>query len=236
MDRGIFVAVSGAVLQEKRLEILTDNLANINTAGFKKQKPVFEDAMPNAWGIRTFARSKGVATDMSQGMTEKTDRKLDVAIKGEGFFVVDTPNGPRYTRDGNFSMGTDGTLITKDGYAVRGVKGVIKLGTSDVTIDAEGNVKEKGITIDRLKLVSFNRLDGLKREGGFFAPADLTVKETNVSANTQVEQGYIEVSNVNAVRAMTTMIEAMRSYETAAKMIQTMDEMTKKAIDDVGRV
>lgn len=236
MDRGIFVALSGAVLQERRLEILTDNLANINTAGFKKQKPLFEDAMPNPSGTRTFARSNGVTTDMSQGMTEKTERKLDLAIKGEGFFVVQTPNGPRYTRDGSFSMGTDGTLVTREGYAVKGEKGVIKLGTSDVTIDAAGNVQEKGLTLDRLKLVSFNRLDGLRREGSFFAPSDASVKETKVNDNTEVEQGYIEVSNVNAVRAMTTMIEAMRSYETHAKMIQTMDEMTKKAIEDVGRV
>lgn len=236
MDRGIFVALSGAVLQERRLEILTDNLANINTAGFKKQKPVFEDAMPNPWSTRTFAKSNGVTVDMSQGMTEKTDRKLDVAIKGDGFFVVDTANGPRYTRDGNFSMGIDGTLLTREGYAVRGEKGVIKLTTADVTIDATGNVQEKGVTLDRLKLVSFNNISGLRREAGFFVPSDPSVKETKVGANTQVEQGYIETSNVNAVRAMTTMIEAMRSYETHAKMIQTMDEMTKKAIEDVGRV
>jgi len=236
MDRGIFVALSGAVLQERRLEILTDNLANVNTAGFKKQKPVFEDSMPNDWGVRTFAKSNGVSLDMSQGMNEKTDRKLDVAIKGDGFFAVDTPNGTRYTRDGNFSMGIDGTLMTKDGYAVKGDKSVIKLSTADVTIDAIGNIEEKGIKIGKLKVVGFNRLDGLVREGGYFAPADVTVKETVVDANTQLQQGYIEVSNVNAVRAMTTMIEAMRSYETAAKMIQTMDDMTKQAIEEVGRV
>ncbi|MBI5587072.1 MAG: flagellar basal-body rod protein FlgF [Deltaproteobacteria bacterium] len=236
MDRGIFVALSGAVLQERRLEALTDNLANVNTAGFKKQKPVFEDAMPNPWSARTFARSNGVSIDMSQGMTEKTDRKLDVAIKGDGFFVVNTKNGPRYTRDGNFAIGVDGTLLTREGYKVQGESGVIKLTSPDVTIDASGNVQEKGVTIDRLKLVSFNKPEGLTREAGLFVPSDPAVKETRVSDNTQLEQGYIEVSNVNAVKAMTTMIEAMRSYETHAKMIQTMDDMTRKAIEEVGRV
>lgn len=236
MDRGIFVALSGAVLQERRLEILTENLANVNTAGFKKQKPVFEDAMPNPWGTRTFAKSDGVVTDMSQGISEKTDKKLDVAIKGDGFFVVSSPNGPRYTRDGSFKLGTDGTLVTREGYKVLGENGVIKLTSPDVSIDAQGNVQDKGVLLDKLKVVSFNRPEGLLRQGGFFVPADQSVKETAVSENTELEQGYIETSNVNVVRSMTTMIEAMRSYETHAKMIQTMDDMTKKAIDEVGRV
>jgi flagellar basal-body rod protein FlgF len=236
MDRGIFVALSGAVLQERRLEILTENLANVNTAGFKKQKPVFEDSMPNPWGTRTFAKSGGVTTDMSQGITEKTDKKLDVAIKGDGFFVVSSPNGPRYTRDGSFALGADGTLVTREGYKVLGEKGVIKLTSPDVSIDTQGNVQDKGVMLDKLKVVSFNRPEGLLREAGFFVPVDSSVKETAVGENTELEQGYIETSNVNVVRSMTTMIEAMRSYETHAKMIQTMDDMTKKAIDEVGRV
>src|SRR3990172_7791333 len=105
MDRGIFVALSGAILHERRLEVLTDNLANVNTAGFKKQKPVFEDSMPDAYGLRSFSMMKSTVTDMSQGVAEKTGRPLDAAIMGNGFFAVQTPNGERYTRDGSFTIG-----------------------------------------------------------------------------------------------------------------------------------
>lgn len=235
MDRSIFVALSGAVIQEKRLEVLTDNLANVNTAGFKKQKPLFEDAMPDAYGIRDFASMDKVVTDMSQGPSEKTGRMLDLAIKGEGFFVLNTRNGLRYTRDGSFTLGTDGTLMSREGFPVTGEKGVIKLTSPEVEIDAEGNIREKGAIVDRLKVVSFTNLMDLKREGNFFMPVE-GAKETAVSRDTAIDQGYVETSNVNAVRAMTTMIEAMRSFETHTKMIQAIDDMTKKAIDEVGRV
>ncbi|MBI5491373.1 MAG: flagellar basal-body rod protein FlgF [Deltaproteobacteria bacterium] len=233
MDRAIFVALSGAVLQEKRMDVLTDNLANVNTAGFKKQKPLFEDAMPYPWGPRTFAQMEKVVTDMSQGVAEKTDRKLDAAIKGDGFFTVSTPNGNRYTRDGSFTVGPDGTLRSREGDPVLGEKGVIKLTSPDVSIDALGNIKSSGAPVDRLRLVNLNGAADLIREGGYFAPP-VEAQEVPVGKETVVEQGYIEVSNVNAVRAMTTMIEAMRSYETHTKMIQTLDDMTKKAIEEVG--
>ncbi|MBI5454771.1 MAG: flagellar basal-body rod protein FlgF [Deltaproteobacteria bacterium] len=235
MDRSIFVALSGAVIQEKRLEVLTDNLANVNTAGFKKQKPLFEDAMPDAYGIRDFASMDKVVTDMSQGPSEKTGRMLDLAIKGEGFFVLNTRNGLRYTRDGSFTLATDGTLMSREGFPVTGEKGVIKLTSPEVAIDAEGNIREKGAIVDRLRVVSFTNLMDLKREGNFFMPVE-GAKETAVSRDTAIDQGYVETSNVNAVRAMTTMIEAMRSFETHTKMIQAIDDMTKKAIDEVGRV
>lgn len=234
MDRGIFVALSGAVLQEKRLEILSDNLANVNTAGFKKQRPLFQDAMPAPYGTRTFAVADGAVTDMSQGVAEKTGRRLDVAIKGDGFFVVDTPYGKRYTRDGNFTLGPQGNITTREGHAVLGRNGVIKLTSSDVVIDAEGNIQGNGATIDKLKLVNFDNPGKLFREGNFFS-APLEVKEAGVSPDTGLEQGYIEVSNVNAVKSMTTMIEVLRSYETHSKMIQSLDDMTKKAIEEVGR-
>lgn len=235
MDRSIFVALSGAVVQEKRLEVLTDNLANVNTAGFKKQKPLFEDAMPDGYGIRDFASMDKVVTDMSQGPSEKTGRMLDLAIKGEGFFVMNTGNGPRYTRDGSFTLATDGTLTSREGFPVTGEKGVIKLTSPDVAIDAEGNIREKGAIVDRLKVVSFSNLMDLRREGNFFMPVE-GARETAVSRETAIDQGYVETSNVNAVRAMTTMIEAMRSFETHTKMIQTIDDMTRKAIEEVGRV
>ncbi len=236
MDRGIFVALSGAKLQEKRIEVLTNNLANVNTPGFKKQKPVFEDAMPQPDSVRDYSVMKDVSTDMGQGTEEKTGNPLDVAITGDGFFAIDTPNGVRYTRDGSFIAGVDGTLRTKDGHAVLGSKGPIKITSSDVTINQAGALTgPKGQVIDTLRLASFSNPSALVREGSYFAPPAGT-KAAAAGSSTQVQQGYIEVSNVSAVRAMTTMIEALRSYETHSKVIQSIDDMTKKAIDEVGRV
>lgn len=236
MDRAVFVALSGAVLQERRLEALTDNLANINTPGFKKVKPVFSNAMPFSGGPRVFSVAKESALDMSQGVLENTGGRLDVALKGSGFFSVNTPIGVRYTRNGGFSIGKDNTLVTSDGSAVLGEKGAIRLSGADVAIDAEGNIRDNGALVDKLKIIDFDNAGLLRREGSYFSAAVPGVRETAAARNTQVEQGYREVSNVNVVQAMTTMIEAMRAYETNSKMIQTLDDMTRKSIDEVGRV
>jgi len=235
MDRAIFVALSGAVLQEKRLDTLADNLANVNTAGFKSQKPVFAEAMPEPDGPRSFAIVRDVVSDMSQGTNMQTGSRLDLALSGDGFFVIKTPGGNRYTRDGSFTLAKDGTLVTREGYPVLGKEGVIKLTSSDVVIDESGNVEERGIVVDALKLASVNNQRWLRREGNFFAPAGALFKAGPVDPNTRVRQGYVEVSNVNAVKAMTAMIDASRSYETHVKLIQTIDEMTRKSIDEVGR-
>lgn len=234
MDRGIFVALSGAVLQERRMEVLTDNLANVNTTGYKAQRPLFEATLSDEFRIRNFGRLGDVVTDHSQGLLQQTGRKLDMAIRGEGFFTVETPTGKGYTRDGSFITGMNGELLTREGYAVLGENGPITISEPDVAVDAVGRLKSGDKTLATLKLASFNDQSVLRREGSVYK-AMPGAREEQVSPNTAVEQGYIETSNVNAVKAMTTMIEAMRSYETHSKMIQSIDEETKKTIEEVGR-
>lgn len=234
MDKGIFVALSGAVLQERRMEVLADNLANVNTTGYKGQRPLFEAALSDEFRIRNFGRLREVATDHGQGLLQRTERNLDMAIRGEGFFVVETPTGKGYTRDGSFVTGKDGELLTREGYAVLGADGPVRLSGADVSVDAVGRIKSAGSTLATLRLASFNDLGMLRREGSVYR-AMPGAQEQPMSPNTQVEQGYIETSNVNAVKAMTTMIEAMRSYETHSKVIQSIDEETRKTIEEVGR-
>lgn len=236
MDRGIFVALSGAVVQERRLDILADNLANVNTTGFKKQEPLFRDAFPKPFGPRTFTWMNDVVNDMSAGANKQTGRNLDLALNGEGFFEVETPYGTRYTRAGEFTLDPAGTLVTQDGYAVAGENGPIKLGAEPVEIDAQGVIKQGGAEVARLKLAFFDSPKDLIKEGALFTPEGTEVKEVASIGTTQVEQGYLEYSNVNAVKAMITMIEAQRSYESHTKMIQNMDELTRKAIEEIGRV
>ncbi len=235
MDRAVFVALSGAVTQEKRLQVLTENLANINTPGFKKREVIFEDAMAELGGPRIFSVVRSSVTNMSQGFNKRTERTLDVALEGKGFFEVETPMGTRYTRNGTFMVGKGGTLSTNEGYTVAGSGGLIRMTGTDVAIDAEGNVSDAGLVVGKLRIVDFDKPDMLKREGNYYSVPGPWVKETPASDMTQIAQGYLEVANVNAVRSMTAMIEASRSYETHAKMIQTIDDMTRKSIEDVGR-
>lgn len=233
MDRAVFVALSGAIVQERRLQVLTENLANISTPGFKKKQLLFEDSMAAAGGPRVFAAARRITTDMSQGFAKRTERPLDVAIRGEGFFEIETPAGIRYTRNGTFSTDRKGTLTTSEGYVVLGESGVIKLTGRDVVIDTDGNVSERGLKVGKLRVVNFEDPSQLQREGNFFLVPGPWVKESTEKG--ELLQGHLEVANVNAIRAMTAMIEASRSYETHAKMIQTIDEMTRRSIDEVGK-
>ncbi len=235
MDRAVFVALSGAVTQEKRLQILTENLANINTPGFKKREVIFEDAMVEVGGPRIFSVARSSVINMSQGFNKRTERSLDVALEGKGFFEVETPFGTRYTRNGTFMVGKGGTLATNEGYTVASSGGTINLTGTNVSIDAEGNVSDADAIVGKIKIVDFEDPGLLKREGNYYSVPGPWVKEKAASEMTQIVQGYLEVANVNAVRSMTAMIEASRAYETHSKMIQTIDDMTRKSIEDVGR-
>lgn len=232
MDRSVFVALSGAVLQEKKMDYIANNLANVNTAGFKGQKPAFEEALAGPFRHRAFANTSEVSTDLTHGVLHKTDRTLDVAIEGEGFFVVQTPAGERYTRDGSFTLGPEGTLTTRDGHPVLGENGPVALNSPDITVNKEGGVESRGIEVDKLRLVNLEPGEFL-REGDLYAAPQGAVPAP-APAETTMAQGYVEASNVNPVRAMTAMIEAQRAFETHAKMIQTIDGMTRKTIDEVG--
>ncbi len=235
MDRSVFVALSGAITQERRLELLTEGLANINTPGFKRERPLFEDASPYPGSPRVFSRIMKSLTDMTQGLLQKTERNLDVALRGNGFFAVETPAGVRYTRAGNFTINSERVLVTAAGHPVLGEGGPVHIAGPDVAIDSEGGIKTGGAVAGRLKVVDFADSAALVRQGNYFA-APLSILPTQARPDgTLIEQGVLEVSNMNAVTAMISMIEAMRSYETQAKMIETIDDMTRKSIEEVGR-
>ncbi|MBI5893012.1 MAG: flagellar hook basal-body protein [Deltaproteobacteria bacterium] len=153
MDRGVFVALSGGIAEDRRLTTLTNNLANTNTIGFKKDKPIFKMIDPAVASqgiidyrdisasaslpIKTFVEQQSTATDISQGEIKKTGNPLDAAISGDGFFKVSTPNGDRYTRQGSFTLDSEGRLVTKDGYSVMGEGGVITLTPGKIEIASD---------------------------------------------------------------------------------------------------
>jgi flagellar basal-body rod protein FlgG len=242
MDRGLYVAASGEVAQSKRLDALSNNLANINVPGFKKDIQVFEVYLDklSAQSVepgtvprlpdKAFVHISEVVTDFTQGMLRKTDVPTDVALLGDGFFVVKTENGDRYTRKGDFMVDAEGTLLTKDGYPVGAKVGVIKLTGSDFHIDETGRVTDgSGKEVGQLEVVDFEKPYKLSKAGNglYVAEEGATPIEPT---DARVVHGHIELANTSAVQEMITMITALRSYESQMKMIQTFDSVTEQAI------
>ena len=262
MIEGLYIAASGGTKQLKKLDALSNNLANISTQGFKREMLVYEEIQSpsqsfSSNGLNTqnlnplFGSDPAVSyvqvtqslTDFAQGSLVKTDNALDVAIEGDGFFVVDTPNGIRYTRNGNFHVDGLGQLVDKGGNIIltRSEEPIlIPFDTRQVTIGQDGSVFG-GTELDteslgQLKIVDFNNRQALTKEGeGFYKVSSPTIKEILVN-DAKVLQGFTETSNANAIHEMTQMIETVRQLEAYQKIIQSIDEADDQSVNSLGRV
>lgn len=245
----IYPVLSGALAQEKRLEVVTNNLANINTAGFKKDHPLFEGiALPPGSSAEpgsnapspTFEILHRIFTDFSSGPLRMTGEPLDIAIEGDGFFAVQAPAGVRYTRGGSFTIDAQGQITTHDGFPLLGTGGPMTLPPGSVQIDAEGRLSVKGTEvgaqpteIDTLALYRFSDPSRLKKVGQTLFES--VGGEAVPFPEGRVSQGALEGANVNPVEEMVAMITVMRLYESAQKAIQAADEVDKAA-NEVGRL
>lgn len=251
MQSSIFSALFGAMSNEHRIDISANNLANVNTTGFKRDNCAFQDtfqrfAHDNIVDAKPFIQDKNMfpdpkimarprlseeVVDLSQGAFQKTGNPLDVAIRGDGFFKVQKDGGEFLTRNGVFSLSPDGVLITEQGYPVMASGGQISVPPrSNVVIDAEGVIRADGQEIARLDFVQPADPRALKKNG-----ENLFVLEGDeVPAEGEVVQGYIEKSNVEVVNEMVAMIECQRSFEMYQKMITTTDQLDQKVIQKVG--
>jgi flagellar basal-body rod protein FlgF len=227
--------------QWQRHEVLANNLANVSTPGFKRDDlalvPTF--AVP-ASGANVLSLPSGESliqwTDFAQASLQPTSRPLDAAINGRGFFVVDTPNGPRYTRAGAFNVGQGGALVTPGGAQVLGQRGPIVVTAGRVTISSNGEVQVNGQVIDTLRVVDFPRPYQLLKEGGnLFAPADPSVTPTPATGF-DIAGGALEQSNVSVVETMVSMIAVLRTYEAAQRAMQSVEETNRQATSDIGKV
>jgi flagellar basal-body rod protein FlgF len=251
MSGSIYLAASGAILQQLKLEILANNVANVNTSGYKEDLPIFrlfDDTNTNQnldnnnqtnrlkQKISPYTPPFAVRTNFSTGSIRPTGNPLDLALNGDGFFTVQTAEGVRYTRQGNFSLNENGILVTQNGDPVMGQGSEIIIEGSEVTVGSDGTIEVDGETVDQLRLVHFDDLTQLKKVGHtMFEPADGLGAEIEQDADdTTVNQGFLELSNVNAIRAMTDMIEALRVSEAYQKVIHSADDATSKVINGVG--
>lgn len=238
MNSGIYAALSGNLSAQRRLDVISNNLANSSTAGFKADQIQFESVLANVKNptqqVPVFSNDR-YSTDYSPGALQRTENTLDVALEGDGFFVVNTPQGPAYTRQGNFFRGLGGRLVNADGFEVQGSGGPIAIGGGKVEIAGNGEVVVNGATVGTLSKVDFPKPYQLtKIGGGLFVPANPQAAPAPTQAS--VKQGYLETSNVKVVVEMARMIETSRYFETCAKAVKSYDDMTAKAVNELGKV
>ena len=240
MNKGIYPALSGGVAYEKLLTIIANNVANINTAGYKADRPVFRVDVPDTISATSsllpvkdkfYTEIDSVFTDFNTGVIRQTGNVLDLAIEGDGFFVIDTPEGPRYTRSGNFILDSSNAITTVDGHMVMGEGGPIILEEGKVSVDTDGRVSVDGSEINKLRVVDFEKPYMLQKDqNNMFSGSGEQTAE-----GYKVLQGAVELSNVNSVKEMAAMISVLRGYESYQKVMTTMDETSAKA-NEVGRI
>lgn len=283
MIRGLYTGASGMQAQQHRLDALANNLANVDVTGYKKDTSIHKafpemlirrfddsgvhrfplgsvDSAPIVGKLGTGVEYNESYTVFTQGSLKQTESPFDMALEKEGFFSVETNNGERYTRNGSFTLGKEGYLLTKDGYKVLGENGPIQIKSNNFTIDENGNIFqnrdfaddperlvsmdentwENTELVDTLKIVGFsghgNRF--IKKEGNSFWKATVDSGSAEIITGTdrpKVRQGFLEGSNVNSVTEMVNMIEVNRAYEANQKVITTQDGLLDKLINTAMR-
>lgn len=253
MIRGIYTSALGMITSMQRMDVVTQNMANANTTAYKRDHVVsheFSDilmARLNDPGLRMFKSmpigfvNPGVFVDdvftaFTQGAFQQTGNSLDLAISGQGFFVVNLDGEELFTRDGTFTM-ANGLLLTQSGGRVQGLNGDITLPDGYIVIDEQGRILVNDEYIDTLRFANFSR-DGLhslrKMQDNLFRVSDYT-PGTEMPFEGLVMQGYLEMSNVNIVREMVEMITNQRAYDTNARMITLQDGTLQRAVNDIAR-
>lgn len=253
MENGSLIGLSRQMALQRELDVVANNIANINTTGFKAEGVIFQEhLMPVARANQfsaasdrrlSFVTDRATWHDLSQGPVQPTSNPLDVALSGDTFMVVQTQRGDRYTRNGALQLNANGELVTSEGDRVLGDSGPITLqnGDHDVSISADGtiSVREGVNTTDslrgKLRLVSFTEPQRLEKDGAstFSAPDGVAPQP---AVNPHVTQGAIEKSNVRSIIEMTRMMEVTRSYADVAGVLQSQSDMRKSAIEKLADV
>lgn len=257
MVRGLYTAYTGMINQQKRLDTVTNNLANASTTGFKREgltSKSFDQMLTVKLndlsvpylneGIGKMSLGVKIGenyTDYSQGSLKETGNTYDLALAGNGFFAISYTDkkgntSEKYTRDGEFTMDSEGYLRTLEGDYVQGEGGdiMIPVETSEVSIRDNGDIYADGEYVDSLRIVDFEDYNNIEKFGeNLYNVVDGATETESTAA---VKQGYLEMSNINVVKEMVEMITISRAYESNQKLIQTEDDMLDKSVNQVGKV
>lgn len=250
MNQAMHEIVSGSLVQEMRLDVLANNMSNINTLGFKGDSVFFqisdltestkegskEDSISEKSKISDSSLPVGTFTNFSRGQLKSTGNPLDLALDGNGFFCVETSEGVQYTRKGNFTLNEEGVLVSQDGLPALGEAGRITINSPNFNVDAEGNIEVDGNRVDTIKIIDFSQPYPLKK----VAYSSFVLNDSGISGNkaegVKVRQGFVELSNVDVIKMMTEMIDVLRGYQSYQKVIQSLNDITSKSINEVGRL
>lgn len=241
MENAQLINLSRQIALRRQMDVVANNMANINTTGFKAQEILFEEwvnpvARDQDFTGRdqrlSFTEDWATMTDMAPGALAQTGSPLDVALEGQGFFVVQTPAGDRWTRSGAFQLNADGMLVDLSGNPVMSEGGQITFDPTEteITIASDGTVMTEAGSKGRLRIVEFDDPRVLTREGDNLYSGG----EPNANVETRAVQGFVERSNVSGVTEMAEMIRVNRAYQTLASIMQRSDDMRTTAIRRLG--
>ncbi|MBQ3104843.1 MAG: flagellar basal-body rod protein FlgF [Lachnospiraceae bacterium] len=257
MVKGLYTAYTGLLNEQRRMDVITNNLANSATTGYKKEgatSQAFDEVLAykikdnldapfvsrRLGGISMGVKMGETYTDYSQGAMRDTGNTFDIAISGSGFFTVDFTNkagveSTKYTRDGSFTLTKEGYLVTKDGDFVQGTQGDIRVDPLEETsIDDMGNIYQNGQIVATILITDFEDYNYLEHYGeNYYQPVE-GAQEREPDA--LLLSGYLEASNVQVVSEMVDMIAISRAYETNQKIVQTYDSSLQIAANDLGKV
>lgn len=241
MLNGLFSNFSGKFVNSRRLEIISNNIANVSTPGFKASRPVFnaftgQDESGNGMLQNTFVSMYDSYVNFAAAPLLETGSKLDFAIEGDGFFAILTPDGTMYTRNGKFAVSQDRKLVTTEGYPVLGRSGGEidvggKDGNPEISVENDGSVFVDKAFVDVIKIVDFADKRYIRNYGKNLF---MNIKEGEaeiIPENSNIRQGYYEVSNVDIMREMIEMIHTVRAYEAYTKIGESLDEVLGQLID-----
>ena len=248
MFQGFYNLASGMLTQNRNLDVISNNITNSLTPGFKKDtmtSSTFQEEMiartgnldkstPQTLNSMAMMRvATGTVTDFQQGQLEETGNALDVALTSDGFFQIQTENGYVYTRNGSFSIDDQGYLALSEVGRVMGNNGAIYLGTDEIQIDSSGTISlPDGTVAGTIAVVNFEDKTQLeKAENGVF-----TANAQGNAINGTMTQGSVEQSNVDAIDEMIGMMESQRALQSAAQVLKIYDEMMSKAVNDIGQI
>ena len=244
MENAAYVGLSRQMTLRRELDIVANNIANADTSGFKVESLMVE-TNPKAPAVTLdgpkpvkFVLDTGVARDFGQGPIRKTDAPLDLAIEGQGFFKISTPDGERYTRDGRFRLDDRGRLVTQAGQAVLDEGGgeiTLEPDKGAITVAADGAVSQGIERVGKVGVVRFDALSALEKSGDNLF-RNTSNQQPQPASSALVRQGALEGSNVNSINEITRMLEVTRAYESMAKMMDSTADLSRRAVERMGRV
>ncbi|MDA0711188.1 MAG: flagellar hook-basal body protein [bacterium] len=254
MLQGLYSSGSSMLARASRQDVITNNIENSDVPGFKRDgiflKELGEARRKASGGYPPWRENRiaGAFVDFEQGATRQTNSNRHLALNGPGFFQVRTPQGDMYTRNGEFSVNSQGILVTNLGYSVLDERGgEIKLASNEFVINEEGQILEDGIEVAKLAVHDFEKdidghyedPDGISRlerkENGFFVPKP-GVNRDFQGPSGKVMQGFLEMSNSEPISQMVDMVELFRTYEADQRAIRAQDDTLRRAVNDVGSI